>query len=84
VDEAGVRADRAFQVGEEGDHVVPDAALDLLDARGVDPRPLADPVERVGGNDAPPRPGLAHRQLDPEPARVLRVLAPEGAHLGRV
>ena len=54
----------------------------VRDAAGVDPRPLADPVERVGGNDAPARPRLAHRQLDPEPARVLGVLAPEGAHLG--
>ena len=82
VDEPGVGADRALEVREEGDDVVPDPRLDLRDAAGVDLRPLADPVERVGGNDAPARPGLADRQLDPEPARVLGVLAPEGAHLG--
>ena len=81
VDMAGIGADGLLEVGEERDHVVARARLDLVDARGVDLGARLDPPEGVGGDDPALRVDLADGQLDLEPGLVLRLLGPDPGHL---
>src|SRR2546422_4718773 len=63
------------------DHLVLDLLLDGEDPVDVDAE-RADARHDAGGNPAPARVGLAHRDLHPEPRLVLRGLAPDTSHGG--
>src|SRR5690606_9657732 len=65
---------------EEGDHVVVGLALDLLHPLQVATR-LADLRHRLRGHHPALGPGLADRDLDPQPEVDLVPLAPDAAHL---
>ena len=82
VDPARIRSDVLRDVGQERDHIVAHLALDLGDARHVEPCTRADRSERISGDDAPLGEHLARGQLDPEPRAVPRLLGPDGAHFG--
>src|SRR2546422_813038 len=80
VDEARVGAELLLQAGEQRDHLVLHAVLDLEDAADVDARLLPDASQGVGRDAPTARVGLAHRELDTQPGRVLRLLAPDPPH----
>jgi hypothetical protein len=82
VDEARVGPQLLLEAGEESDHLVLDATLDLQDAADVDAGARPDALHGVGRDATSPGVRLAHRELDAEPRLVLRVLAPEPAHGG--
>src|SRR5205823_12561403 len=81
VDEAGVGAELLLEAGEQRDHLVLHAPLDLEDAVDLDPGG-ADAGHRLGGDATAARIGLAHRDLHPKPRLVLRRLAPDTSHSG--
>jgi len=81
VHEPRVRAQLLLQAGEQRDHLVLDAALDLQDAVDVDAGG-PDPGHGLGGDTPAARVGLAHRDLHPEPRLVLCGLAPDTSHGG--
>ena len=82
VQEACFRADMLGDRGEEGDHVVLDLPLDLVDAGDVE---AAAPLHGIGGvlRDLPE---LGHRLggigLDPEPDAEPGLRLPDAGHLG--
>ena len=80
VDEARVGAELLLEAGEQRDHLVLHAVLDLEDAADVDAGLLPDAGQGVGRDAPTARVGLAHRKLDTQPGRVLRLLAPDPPH----
>ena len=85
VHEARLGADDLGEVGEEGDDVVLDLALDLIDARDVEFGVLAlfpDRLRRVLRDDAELGHGVGGMRLDLEPDAELRLRRPDRRHLG--
>ena len=77
-----VRADVFVDRGQEGDDVVLDDLLDLVDPGGVEAGLVLDRLERRGRDLPQPGPGLADGDLDVEPAPVPVLVGPDGAHFG--
>ena len=67
MDEARFGPDMLGQVGEEGDHVVPRLALDLVDPLDFETAALPNRLGRLLGNDAQLRHRIASMRLDLEP-----------------
>jgi len=76
-------ADILGDVGEEGDDVVVRRRLDLGDAGDVERRLGLDLGDRLVGYLAELVPGPDGGDLDVEPGLHLRLLGPDGAHLGQ-
>ena len=74
--------DRLVENGEERDHVVADARLDLGDLRGLESA-LADLRQGGFGDAAKRRPRFASQDLDPQPELKLVLLRPDRSHGGR-
>ena len=85
VHEARFRPDDLGQMGEEGDDVVLDLALDLVDARDVELRVLAlvpDFLRRRLRDHAELGHGVGGMRLDLEPDAKARLRRPDRRHLG--
>ena len=84
VDEARLRPDDLGEVGEEGDDVVLDLALDLVDPRDVEHGVLALGPERGRGllrDDAERGQRIGGVGLDLEPDPEARLRVPDRGHL---
>ena len=68
--------------GGEGDHVVLDLALDLLDAGDVETGVRAQQARGFGGHHAKLGQGFGGRQLHFQPLLELVLVAPDAAHFG--
>ena len=85
VDEARLRSDDLGKVGEKGDDVVLDLALDLIDAGNVEGRVLAlgpDRLRRLLRHDAKLGKRIGRVRLDLEPDAKPRLRIPDRGHLG--
>ena len=85
VHEARLRADDLGQMGEEGDDVVLDLALDRVDALDVEGGVLAlgpDRRRRLLRDDAELGHGVGGMRLDLEPDAEARLRLPDRGHLG--
>ena len=83
--EARLRPDDLGEMGQEGDHVVLDLALDLVDARDVEGRVLAlgpDRLRRFLRDDAELGHGVGGMRLDLEPDAIARLRLPDRGDLG--
>ena len=83
--EAGVGADDLCEMSEEGDDVVLDLGLDLIDPRDVELRVLAlgpDGLCRVLRDHAEVRERVGGVGLDLEPDLETRLGVPDRGHLG--
>ena len=83
--EARLRPHDLGQVGEEGNHVMLDVALDRLDARDVELRMLALVPDRLGRglrNDAELGHGVGRMRFDLEPDAVTGLRIPDRGHFG--
>jgi hypothetical protein len=76
-------ADALAVGGEEGDHVVVELAVQLVDALGLRRRGLLDRHHVVGRHQAAAEPGARHGDLDLGEQAEALALAPDGAHLGQ-
>ena len=68
--------------GDEGDHVVLDLLLDLLDARDVEAGLLLDRGEGLLRHDAAPDEDLGGGDLHLQPGREAVLVGPQASHLG--
>ena len=82
VDEPAVRADLLVDRGQEGDDVVLDDLLDLLDPGDREAGLGLDGLQGGRGDLPEPGPGLADGELDVEPPAVAVLVGPNAAHLG--
>jgi hypothetical protein len=82
VHEAGGRADILGKVGQEGNHVMPGDALDLVDPLDLEGTFLPDLLSRLLRDHAQRRLGVAGMRLDLEPDAELALRRPDGGHLG--
>ncbi len=83
--EARLRPDDLGQMGQEGDDVVLDLALDRVDARDVEGGVLALGPDRFGGvlrDDAELGHGVGGMRLDLEPDAEAGLRRPDRGHLG--
>jgi len=83
VDEARLRPDNFRKVGEEGDHVVPGDALDLVDPGDVEDRLvafLAHRLRRLPRRDAELGHGVEGVRLDLEPDAETGLRRPDRRH----
>src|SRR5262249_12343084 len=83
--EARLRPHDLGEVGEEGNHVVLDVALDRIDARDVELRMLAlvpDCLSCGLWNDAELGHGVGRMRLDLEPDAIARLRIPDRGHFG--
>ena len=78
---AGLGADGLAHLGQEGDDVMVERPLQLVDPGHVDPRPLADSGGDAAGNLAATLHRLRHGQLHLEPVPVARLVLEERRHL---
>ena len=85
VHEARLGPDDLGQVGEEGDDVVLDLALDRVDARDVELRrgPFADLLRRRFRDHPELGHGVGGMRLDLEPDAIARLRLPDRRHVGR-
>ena len=85
VHEARLGADDLGQMGEKGDDVVLDLALDRIDAGDVELRVAATVADRLGGRFRD-HPELGHgvggMRLDLEPDAIARLRIPDRGHVG--
>ena len=82
VDEPAVRADLLVDRGQEGDDVVLDDLLDLVDPLDREAGLGLDRLQGGRGDLPEPGPGLADGELDVEPSAVPVLFGPDAAHLG--
>ena len=83
--EARLGADDLGEMGEKGDHVVLDLALDRIDARNVEGGVLALVPDFLGGglrNDPELGERVGRMRLDLEPDAVARLRVPDRSHFG--
>ena len=81
VHEARLRPDMLGEVGEEGDHVVPGLALDLLDPRDLEGAAFPHRLRRRFGDQPERRLRVAGMGLDLEPDAEPGLGRPERRHL---
>ncbi len=79
---ARFRADLLGDRGGEGDDIVADFRLNLLNAGDVDGAAIADGFGGLGRNDAEFRERFGGGGLDLEPHAVFILFRPDAAHLG--
>ena len=83
--EARIGSDDLGQMGQEGDDVVLDLALDLVDPRHVERGILGLGPDRLGGrlgDDAELGHGIGGMRLDLEPDAVAGLGGPDRGHVG--
>ena len=80
VDETGIGPYEFRHAGEEGDYVVLDGPLDLVDAVDVETRLLLDRPERLSGDVPLLRQSLTGEDLDVQPLLESVLRAPDGLH----
>ena len=84
VHKARIGADMLGDIGQEGDHVVPCLALDLVDPRDLERAPSRAPPRRALRDDAELCLRLARIGLDVEPDAEPVLGLPDRRHVGRL